>query len=74
MLDLGLKCIIGKGIDVTIGFVGREPRGRGNSVNEEFESEVMIEEKSMVINLVDDLLLPLEDLQQQLLSRRHFSL
>lgn len=39
----------------------------------EFGSEAMVEEIGLVLDMVDDRLLPLEDLDEELLYRRHFS-
>lgn len=51
-----------------------EPRRRGNSVNEEFGGEVLVEEMGLVLGVVDDPPLPLKDLHEELLYRRHFLL
>jgi hypothetical protein len=53
---------------------GPEPGRRGNSVNEEFRGEVLVEEMGLVLGLVDNPPLPLEDLHEQLLYRRHLLL
>ena len=52
---------------------GHQPRRRDDSVNEEFGSEVLVEEKGLVLGLVDDRPFPIEDLRQKLLYRRHSS-
>lgn len=49
-----------------------EPWGRGNSVNKEFGGEVLVKEMGLLLDLVDNPRLPLEDLHEKLLYRRHF--
>jgi hypothetical protein len=51
-----------------------EPRRRGISVNDEFGSEVFVQVNGLALGLLDNRSLPLEDLNEQLLSRRHFLL
>lgn len=50
-----------------------EPRRRNNSIDDELGSKVLVEEIGLVLGLVNDPLLPLEDLHEQLLHRRHVS-
>lgn len=48
-----------------------EPRRGRNPVDEESGGEVLVKEVGLVLDLVDDPLLPLEHLHEQLLHRRH---
>lgn len=52
---------------------GVQPRRRNNSIDNELGREVLVKEIGLVLGLVDDPLLPLEDLHEQLLHRRHAS-
>ena len=49
---------------MSVGRRGHQPWRRGDSVNEEFGSEVLVEEKGLVLGLVDDRPFPIEDLRQ----------
>ena len=51
-----------------------EPRRRGISINDEFRSEVFVQVNGLALGLLDNRSLPLEDLNEQLLYRRHFLL
>lgn len=50
-----------------------EPRRRNDSIDNELGSEMLVKKIGLVLGLVDDPLLPLEDLHEQLLHRRHVS-
>ena len=43
---------------------GVEPRRRNNSIDNELGSEVLVEEIGLLLGLVDDPLLPFEDLDE----------
>ena len=75
MIALWERCEITIGIrGVGVERRGPEPWRRGNFVNEEFGGEVLVEEMGLVLGLIDDPPLPLEDLHEQLLYRRHLLL
>lgn len=48
-----------------------KPSRRGNSIDERFGSKVLPVQLRLLVHLFDYRLLPLEDLRQQLLHRRH---
>ncbi|KAK7824785.1 hypothetical protein CFP56_034038 [Quercus suber] len=49
---------------VSVGQRGHQPWRRGDSVNEDFGSEVLVEDKGLVLGLVDDQPFPIKDLRQ----------
>ena len=54
--------------------MSEQPWWRVESLDNEFGSEVVIEGIRLVLHLLDDLVLPLEDLNKQLLDCRHLPL
>ncbi|GER32839.1 Rho guanine nucleotide exchange factor 2 [Striga asiatica] len=63
--EVGITAQLGQGAGAP------KPRGRFDSINDEFGSEVLAVQIGLLIHLLDYRILPLEDLDQQLLHRRH---
>lgn len=56
---------------ITEGRRGEEPRLRNEAIDETLGSELVIEEKDLLLHVIDYSILPLEDLNQRILYRRH---